>query len=72
MLVERAVEFGAVGERDHQARLAGMEIAQIVDLARCTPGALPAMAASAMASSLLVVLPMAETTTTGLRVARAP
>src|SRR5690349_15944362 len=34
--------------------------------ARC-----PAMAALAMASSLLVVLPMAETTTTGLRAAPA-
>ena len=33
MLVEQAVEFGALGQRNYQARLAGVEIAQIVDLA---------------------------------------
>ena len=38
--------------------------------ARCTRRACPAIAAIAMASSLLVVLPMAETTTTGF--ARQP
>ena len=33
MLVERAVEFGAVAERHHQAGLARVEIAQVVKLA---------------------------------------
>ncbi len=32
MLVERAVEFGALGQRHHLARFAGMEIAQVVNL----------------------------------------
>ena len=34
MLVERAVEFGALGQRHHQARLARVRVAQIVDLAQ--------------------------------------
>ena len=33
MVVERAVEFGAMRERDHLAGFAGMEVAQIVQLA---------------------------------------
>src|ERR1017187_5108682 len=33
MLVEQAVELGAVGQRDYETRLAGVEIAQVVDLA---------------------------------------
>ena len=32
MLVEQAVEFGAVGQGHHQARLAGVKVAQVVDL----------------------------------------
>ncbi len=33
MVVEEAVELGAIGERDHLARFAGVEVAQVVELA---------------------------------------
>ncbi len=69
VLVEGAVEFGAFGEGHHLAGFTGMEIAQVVNLADVV-FALAGNGCWAMASSLLVVLPIAETTTTGLRSTR--
>ena len=70
VLVEEAIEAGALGERHHEARFAGVVIAQVVKL-RNVLVALAGDGGGGDGEQFVGGLPMVETTTTGRRASRA-